>query len=160
VSASGDRIFVGTRGGAVLRVRAATGEVEGERRGHRADIVALALDESVGLLASADGRVVRVGKPDDAEGEVILPRREHRSCPVRTLQLGPDGKALFIERGAASCKLDLWSAATRTLQSMDLPELPNLSTGEAHMVPAGDRVFVVASARQVWFSQSGLAEYA
>jgi WD40 repeat protein len=161
VSPAGDRIFVGTSEGAVLRVRADTGQIEGERRGHRSDIVALALDDSGSLLASADAHVVRVGKPEDAEGEAVVRRTKRGDCLVSKLELGPDARTLFIEQDEEHCStvLDVWSVATRALQTTKVPEQPDLRSSGNRVAIAEDRLFVVGHGFSPWGTQTGVAEY-
>lgn len=143
-SPAGDRVFVGTAEGTVLRLRADTGEVEGERRGHTGAIVALAVDASGRILASADHGLVRVGAPSDAEGEVVpLAKHDHPTGYghlVSGLVFSPDGEALFVERGDAENDplFDLWSTASRTVQSRKLAGRHT----SYHLAPTRDRVFV------------------
>ena len=161
VSPGGDRIFVGTSEGAVLRVRADTGEIEGERRGHRSDIVALALDGSGSLLASADAHVVRVGRPEDPEGEAVVRRTKRGDCHVSKLEFNPDGKALFIEHHEWTCHtvLDIWSVTTRTLQTIDVPDQPDLRSSGNRVAPTPDRLFVAEYTWETWWAKAGIAEY-
>jgi hypothetical protein len=143
-SPAGDQLFVGLSGGAVLRVRADDGQVVGERRGHTAPIVALAVDPSGEVLASADARKVRVGKPGDAQGEVVS---DHDGT-IHGLAFSPDGKALFIERdGAHGARVDIWSVATRTSRSTTY-DTPNyriaLAPGRLYMASVWSHAVVEA----------------
>jgi DNA-binding beta-propeller fold protein YncE len=134
-SPAGDQLFVGLSGGAVLRVRADNGQVVGERRGHTAPIVALALDPSGEVLASADARKVRVGKPGDAQGEVVSDHDE----TIHGLAFSPDGKALFIERdGVHEARVDIWSVATRTTRST------THETNNYRIAPAPGRLYLAS----------------
>ena len=151
LSPAGDRVFVGTTEGAILRVRVATGEVEGERRGHAAAIVALAVDASGALLASADVHVVRVGAPDAAEGEeVITPH----AAAVMEIVFSADGQALHVVREddrwdrEGGSQLDTWSAVSRTTQSR---KIRHFRAGAV-----GDRVTRIALAPSRLYVAHGL----